>query len=882
EYSFLVLTSEGDYSKVKYNSNLLQVDTNDDGLTNYISATKFDLLADNEGKYNFELAYLNYLPNANIAGQVGWVKTNSSELLFDIVEYNDTTDYSSKIVIVSNTLTTYPSVIKVDVITMNGVVSTIDLVITDTNIAYGYDGEENDYETVWAGTQVGKLTDKDANKNVRVLAQDNLNDPTNHKDMFIDSEYEVVYHGAVLGKVSHLPIGTELNFGADNKDLISYTNKIVSSRSVASTTYVTMIFDITHTIDGVEYIINRIYYKLRLENDIKIGVNSTLDTQSAIELYLGSDIYKVGYSLIASEEEYALYNAIYTRDENNNYTLVGGSKPAWVADTYYAKNLTTINLLESTDGTNNNNLFVTLEQYSTGQTIDAGKALYNGTNNSELSQEVVNSYLRFTVTNPSNELKGKVSVASDGKLYIKGNPKGSFTLNVFSANGTGYGESFTVSVNQYDITTSRYNDRINDNNSAGYISGQGINLFNSNTSNTDADKYAFEMYRLGYGVGNNVESSILGDDGLGVDGVEVFYQIAVFDDNTTVSTIKNSTDTDWGKKYILGDDLYDVDDDAISDNIQDVNKIKLPSVKYSSDPEIREYQIVSYRLGITYNGETKYYYANYKVYNEVQISVNEYYSVDNKNKVITYKDTNGAWVHGNTITIMDINNVGMYLMLTPVRMTSRPAKWEDVETSYYKRLSNDKDSLDYNKFVSVADGEIWDKNTAYYKLNDIASNISRYTAWLVKEDGTEKQIENLTLNDDGDAIVGTLPDGLFENQQAFRFELRSAETILLQDGWTFKANTAITAKHSSKPLRDFFLTSEIGDQDYYNINIIGMGESYADFVNGANSYVEEEVTAISLPGYTLMKVTYEGDSVDTHVFTIKATYYVLVGHDTAM
>ncbi|MBQ7880640.1 MAG: hypothetical protein IJ358_02200, partial [Clostridia bacterium] len=799
EYNFLVLTEDTDYSNIKYNEELLQVDSDNDGKLDYISVT-FEQLENTTNP--FELAYLKYLPNDEIAGQVGWVKTTNTNLTFKFESVTTTTDgYNSKIEVdsIGSLGSMMYNQITVTIITMNGVVGEINLIVTNYSVSYAYNqASSNGYETAYGGTEIGKLTDN-YNGTARVTA-------TNIDDVFTSSNYSIEYVGAINGFESHWHFANGLDYSATNTSVVYYndTKQSILSRSVADNTDVTMIFNVKYS----GYVIGRIYYKLMLQNDIKIGLNPNLQSGNSATLYLGSNIY----------------------------TLSG--------------NETVIDLLQSESGANYNNVFITLEQYSTGNVIKdsngnvVNKALYNGSN-SILSASDVSSYLEFKISNPSQELVDKVRVDTNGKLYITGNPSGSFTLNVTSKNGTGYSESFIITVHQYDNTTAQYNNQINVGQGTGYVSDTQISLFTAKPNADDSGKYAFSSYRLGYGTSGNVTTSILDSD------ATVSFEVAVFDYGTSVKTIKESTAWESiAPNYIDNSYLY-----------------TLPSVKYSTG-DSNEYQIVSIRLTVEYNGESKYYYAHYQVYNDINISVNKAYEGD---KTITYGYN--AWTNGSTITIMDTSNSGMYASVTPVLNVS-DSEWANVYASCYTKNDN-------GTFTQLSGDKPTFENGKYYQLNDVVNNISDYTALIRLPDGTEKQITDLTVS--GAKVTGTLPNALFTNQTEFTFILKSVETgaSLLEDNWTIKANNTITAI-DAMPLRTFFLTSEIGNQNYYNVDIIGIGASYNIFVTGG-SYSKVSTVISSLgDGYSLKQVTYKGTSSGNSVFSVEATYYVLVGHSNAI
>ena len=883
-------------------------------------------------------------------------------------------------------------VIEVTIVTMNGVSGQITLVISDFNTSYAYGTPGQNYELVYGGYEHGKLNDdyKDTNT-PRVTALVNNYDVLNgyqytaildaktyatkeaseiyimqnnrfvglvgDKPQWIENEsedkyyyrtddkannYKIEYYGSVRGLISHYTFGAERNYLPGDESLIYYKNNngkwVIASRAVAGNTDVTMIFNV---IDESKYIVGRIYYSLMIQNDIRIGINPDLSITNGIFLYLGSDIYTYDDYKPLDEATYnAWTGAIYTKNSDGEYSKVDGDKPdEWKEETYYIPTATIIDLLQSTDGTNHNNVYITLEQYSTGNIIDdtdSNKALYNGNADSALSFDNVDKHLSFAITDMSDNLKledGTKQVSVDGrKLKITGNPTtGSwFTLTVYSKNVVGYGETFTITIQQYEQATVR-NSQVNVGNGSGYMSGEEIPLFNTNPDAIDADTFAIRAYRLGYIKENNV----IGTEPYPLDGdnVSLTYQVAVFDDGTSVANIKSSDkwDTATIETLTLTDNAY---------------RYILPSVKTSADGNTL-YQIVSIRVCINYNGESRYYYAHYKVYNDNQIAINQYYI--NNQMIVQYGNANGAWQTGNNYitlmdTKMDTNNKGLYYAFT--LLNEAPADWSVKYNNYYKETDqgivevtpvapefetdtyyerdmyyqyNGKDEeytllkeapTDWD--TNYGNGTYYKKNgegsyetvsgvvpefkstEKYYKANDVFVNPDKYLACIIKAD--ETKFDNIDISKDGDTapLTITLPAGLFTNEAIVTLVIKSKETNepVLEHNWTFKADQPIENKHSKK-LRDFFLLSEIGNQQYYNVDIIGIGvepegdksEFYNKFVKVGAAYSGSvDVDGVKLPhDYKLKYVTYTGNTSDEqNVFTTTASYYVLVGHDSAM
>ena len=686
EYTFKIMSEERYYGRVEYNNNLLQ--TEDDTIV-----IPYRSFIDAEGNVvGIDIAYLQYSPNLE-DGLIG-VAVFDKTLVTGQFVTEQTTDYTSKLVIKVNSQPTTTTTVKLTIITVNGATKPINLVISNVVLSYGYgDG----YETAYAGTQIGKLNDA-YNGEQRVTLT--VNASTTNED---GETYTIDYKGAVNGNVSHWYYDISPDYSADDRSLIWYTksndnslNGVISSRSVARNTFVTMMFDVK---DSKGIVVDRIYYVIMLQNNIKIGMNPMLDNQYAIDLYLGSEIYKVEYREITSQDQLDeledINISVYTKETDyGNVTYnIDTSKDKTYSDGkyYYAETIIdllqseeyklitsqdeldkakTVYIYDSTKTTytklstkpttytadthyvrNDNNIFVTLEQYSTNNLISENdstselydgptKALYNGSNSTidiTPTGRMVKNYLRFTVD--KGDLTGKVRVDENAKLYIAGNPSGAFVLNIFSTNGTGYGEQYTINVHQFDNTTAQYSNQINRNSGTGFESGTKVPLFKNNGNLTGDDAkvgdYAFVTNRLGYSITELVTSSIFQE------GVEISYQVLTFEHDTSINEIKQSTE--WDK---LDESI------PVTDDIDIIDEYPLPSVKYSSDDN-GESQIVTIRLAIRYNGETNYYFAHYLVYNKVQLVVNSHYQ---ENKTIKYGEY--AWQEGETITIMGTD--GMY------------------------------------------------------------------------------------------------------------------------------------------------------------------------------------------------------------------------------
>lgn len=907
EYQFQVYTQEADLSKFEF-EDLLYVEDE-----NYISVS-INQLCDNKNNVNeaFILGYLNYYAS-NENGNLGWVKTSNEEK----ISFKITQGTGARLGCVSlksinkEYFNIENTQIKITIITLNGISKQFTLNITNVNTVYGYEGT---YETLYAGTEGYRLTDNTSTGRVRIDCYDTLfkevdsvgswetsynnyytynsstrkyvknnfaqapdfNSDTWYRvsgtSVFDNTYFTITYQGAVNGLVTYLPYNYSMDYGKNDTSVVWYdtTNKTFGTRAVKSSMDLTLVFNVEY--DGI--IITRLYYSISVKNDIRIGINRMLDENQTLDLYLGS--------------------SIYTKNGNK----------------------TTINLLQSESGNEFNNIFVTLERFSTNNVIYdtenkyVGKALYNGNANDKLktystySFGNVSQYLQFSVSNISSGLEGKIEINQKGELTILGNPEGSFALNVFSTNGTGYGKSFDIKVNPYYKVVARFNDSLNVGN---WKSGGSVSLLASG-SNMSSDS-AFNIYQVGYGIKDDESVEITSS----VNVNDIKIQTKVFDIGTPFADIKKA---DWGTNstnITLTNGRYDY---------------TLPEVPYSKSTTDREYYIVTVRLIVTHHGQETSYFANYRVYNTAYIEVNEKYK--NK-KVVIYNETSGCWTTGNTVVLMDISNKGMYSLLTP--LSAEPSDWKGgnyyqhkyVEITDYEagfeankyylknddnvytllsseqafnqaknelkiiyQITNEFESLLSEEHINIRDNYRFVVGQ-YYKINDVVSALANgsISLWIENSSGVETKLTVIANEGTNNNIIvkAVLPDKLFTNSAEIVFKFKDTNgTVLLEDVWTFKSNEEISAK-STKLLTDFFLQSEISNQAYYNTEIIGImsdsnNNKAKEFVNNATGAVIQDSPELTINGLKLHKVVYTASG--NTVFTTTYEAYIIVGASSLM
>ncbi|MFQ6724003.1 MAG: hypothetical protein ACLRFE_01535 [Clostridia bacterium] len=1038
EYNFMLTDAEHDLNNVAYNEQLTWIgDGNDTGKGNldYISIpfSKFYDANDGTTPVVVELAYLKYIPNISAGYIADVVITGASDLQYEIVADNTgATNYSSKLVIGFGANDPTEQVFEITIITINGVSSTIEVVVANFATVYGYNQVGNGTESFYGGTEGYKLSDNYNSDYIRVRVakftkitnniQAALNnktayeikdgvyikskdtEPMANKQYYTAEEYtdtNLLYLGAVNGTISNLPLGTTY----DATRFASYNNdkKTIGFSAVNTQKTITLIFDVKATIGGNNKVIGRIYYVVEINNNFNIGINPRLDENSVIDLYLGTNAYT---------------------NDGSNHTI--------------------IDLMRDKISRNGkelyNNLYVTLEQYSSGLVINnvTDKAFYNGTDHSAESIDKVTSYLTFSIDNCTGDLvkDGNIKIDEGYKLQITGNPSGQFDLYVQSKGVMDYAERFTIQVHKYDNTTANYSKQPNAGSGEGWKSGDEISLIkdigNSRITDktTTSNSYAFVTYREGYNLYADMNKQLLQV----TSNTLIKYQIKTFNYNTNIETIKNTSD--WGAPNDIHDKL-ETDGEI---------KIKLPTVK-ASVGDTKEYQIVAIRLTISYNDSSEnYYYALYKVYNHEKLEVNEVYK---NNQTLKFGDS--AWSsegYGDIVTIMDSEGNGMYSAFTTLeneptdwvseafsgkyyekngsgyrmlQIANTDKKW-DTTKSYYKitLLTGDTAPADWgdatgyynnqwnslpsettyepNKYykIELINTEPADWNTKYYqyyieddgvyipvgvlpfdsdkyyKLNTVANSIREeytlldeepadwessyenyfryndaegkyepvddvsvpefigdayytrgaYTFWI-EIDGVQKQITSISYNfDDANGVIkitGKLPNRLFDNEADMKFIVRSNETNgnIVEDDWHITAGTTIK-NYDSMPLRNLFLQSEIGNQDLYWIDVIGVtghlpantgdiefSDSWkTDGTETASDYVDFTKASQFVYGATVTKVTWKsvkpglksgtnGSSYDLYlvtftagggnaVFKVEAQYYVLAGNTLSM
>lgn len=821
EYKFLVMEAESDYNNISFNYNLETLDDEE-----YISVTISQL------NNNFVLATYPYLVTG-VDGQVGWITTNLEQgagtLSFDI----DTSANANKnkiIVKKCENLDAEFNKFTVNIITMNGVAKTITLIVTNYNATYGY-GDDG-YETLYANTEGYKFTDNISSGEPRMTLINGKEGETYNILTYYDEKkgttsqntnYVFEWAGIVNTIITSISSTTKLN--ASGLAVYDTSTNTFKLKSVANTSYVTMVFNVKYS-DYInsDYIIGKALYSLCIENDIYIGMNGLEKNESVIDLYLGT----------------------YKREN------------------YNGKYLTSINLLrnENGDGVNflqneaSNNVFITLERYSDNYTIANNKALYNGSSSYLKFSDVIN-YLTFNLNNVDESVDAKVN--PHGILQIYGNPETSIELIVGSKGVVGYYRTFIINVHPVAIVDTKWDSTRN---TSPKQSGTEITLYTSATTISSETAINTQLVKFNNGVTyTSLGDIVVGSNSITNGEATINIGMQMFDINTSITTIKNTADG-W-----------------IEATIDANGKCTLPQVPFATG-ENNKYFIISYKVSITIRSETNVYYAHYTVYNNTNITVNDLYLDKN---IITY--TKGAWQSGDTITIMDASNNGMYTAFKPVTLTEKPT---EIDTYYEKDSATGYSVKNWEESDDFEPG-------VYYILNDIIANIDNFTFTIenlqAKEQGLttgERDLRDISVSDT--TLTATLPESLFNNSANVMFRIKSNGITIYEEEWILKSNDEITPKNTL-PLSELFLRSEIGEELYNKeiINIMGTFNE-TDVINSVNkpdvinSVAKDEGTNITRSNinYIIYKVKYSGNSSGSNVFTNTAEYYMLVGSDVAM
>ena len=844
QYTFQVMTKESDFSVVKYNTNLLHIDANGDNVMDYISVTLDELR--NE---DFVLATLNYAPvDDPDYGTIGYINQSDD----DPVKFK----FDGKNVIVANygditadtfTLTDNFAVIRLSIVTVDGCERTVDIVVSDFKVDYGYIKSGQNYEQLYGGTEGWDITKtiltSDTTQRIALKNGSNIT-----PDFTSNFAYYSAVEGNIVaidenGKSSHLALGTTL--GTSYVSWNSSKNTFGLRSVNDSGKYVTIMFNVTQTVDGTSYVIGRVYYCVKIINDIKIGMNRQMGDVTRYNLYLGSEIY----------DKY---------------------RPAEGAD----GRKTYIDLLSSKDSTENifNNIFITLEQYSTGNVIyDNGnlvnKALYNGSAGADgkpdninktysvYSSSSVGNYLSFAVDNVSSGLKDKDTGAhlvevdsTTGMLTIIGNVEGTFDLLVYSTNGSGYGKSFTIQVHKYYEVVTKFNNSVDNKGGGGYISGEKVSLIKSGgviatgTTSPINSNYAINIHMVGV-------KDLAGNVGYIEDDATTTYTALIVPASTAISAIKQSAD--WP---IMSDGLE-----------HSTVQYDLPNVPYPSNPNETEYYTVAVRCKHTHRGTEDIYYAFYKVYNNVSVSVNPHYIANGR--TITYNETNGAWSsdgNGNIITIMDTANTGLYSLLTP--LTSKPEGWTSAdETKNYMNYYKAK----FDSVTSPTD-DVWKEGLYYQKDSDDNYTLltSKPTGWTT---GIWFKIDTYeSLSSESAAPEWTLGDYYTYNSIKTLADLHDLGVKLMVEDSTDPTGYK-TYEISPYDYEQCTDDAEWSDRlQYYYIDDDSESEAYGQFIT-VGSLTEEEFEEDPTK-YYIRHIEVDHDVITAilpdNLFTNKAKMYV--------
>lgn len=325
------------------------------------------------------------------------------------------------------------------------------------------------------------------------------------------------------------------------------------------------------------------------------------------------------------------------------------------SDAYQSANSFTIDLMSYGNSTNGyNNVFVNLV-HKKGYDIDGNiikTTIFNGSSGANVGE-----HLRFEVLNTTTDLVGRFSV-DNGVITITTNKAGSFTLRITSVGAPGYSEDFTVNVHTYEnVKAIHTKDNINNKNGSGWTSGEEIDVYTTSNS-ADASKYGFVLSKTQCnGVSVNDVANV------DFNGVEPSFSYAILSDkNTTLSGISWKTASLTNNKFIL------------------------PQVPYGA-----EYYIV---IRMTINKVAgNDYYAYYQVHNDIGLNVNDLYSANGKNRVLTFDEDAWSSSSGNEqLIFMDYDNKGLYSAVNVVN-SSPEDDWAD---KYY--------NLTYQKLESLVEG----------------------------------------------------------------------------------------------------------------------------------------------------------------------------------
>ncbi len=893
-YNFKVQSEAVNFNNVTLNPNLLYTES---GSNSYLSITMSQI--DNNSLVLATLPYsiINDEDNDNTTNQPAYILT-TDDLVLEIVSDNNQIVLRKVSGGVNKDLDTGSYQIKI--ITINGVAKQFNLVISNFAVTHpGYKGENS--ETLYAG---------------RSYYIDNSRiEVTDGSDITLSSD-TLKYCGALNGVYNEY-YGSSYDY--DNGDLIIWNSTDLSFeiKAVSQDTTITLVFNVLND----DNVIGRVCYVLNIKNHIEISLNGTSDSDNSVDIYLASPMYN---------------------RETGKFT---------------------IDLMDKGDSDNYNNVYAILKHYlgfnSEGSPISS--TIFDGTSKTNVGQ-----HLRFEIEDyGAFENSGNLSVdQSTGVITINKNIDGVIRLRITSVGATNYSETFTVNVHKYenvDITYTSTTPSLSSS-SIGWLSGSGIDLY-STDHNEYSGKFAFV-------ISETICDSAVADSNKERDYTKTIindnFKYAILDEGETIGT-----NTGW--KDVTG----------IS-----AGKWNLPQVPYDNTARI---VVIRLEINILGGSESNYYYAYYKVRNDVQMVVNDLYSVNGKDKVLTYGDD--AWKLSGSIDqliLMNYNNTGLYSAVTVINqandfdasaynlayvfrnVTSNDfvkgkhyiysngnfvlaSAWSSGTTYYTKHYVGIKSENDYYEPIKSSDG--FDSGATYYSWNGniyeasagattsqldkpddfyypglyfkkieseptFQSGVYYKTSSIMDKlvsngttlDSTTMHVELVNAEEESRKVVvsgitnGTLtlslPTGvkLFDNEADILIRFIGVNNqILFEDEWHFRSSSVIEAK-SSRPLTDFFLTSEIPN-DLLGESIIGVMSTYVDtnasnFVNLGSAqgsmfgywkvennkytYVDQDSVQLGdTASWILYKVTYTyGEGNNIHNTT--KDYYVLAGSEYAM